>query len=120
MKFRPPKLAAYWSCLPIGIFSLSISTWQARSATSWRLMRTLHSTAIALISATATVLDDPSPVPGGTCEARKRERPVQTPKCSMITLGRLRSPSQIGGPSRGCPGEGPEDAEETLRGFLSL
>ena len=102
MKFRPPKLAAYWSCLPIGILSLSISTSQARSATSCRFMRTLHSTDIALISATATVLDDPSPVPGGTCEARKRERPVQTPKCSMITLGRLRSPSQIGGPSNEC------------------
>jgi len=36
MKLRPPKVAAYWSCLPIGIFSLSISTWQARSAISWR------------------------------------------------------------------------------------
>ena len=80
MKLRPPKLAAYWSCLPIGIFSLSISTWQARSAISPRLMRTLRSTDIALMRATATVLEDPSPVPGGTCEARKTERPVQTPK----------------------------------------
>ena len=61
----PPNAAMYWSCLPIGSPSRSISMWQACSASSrgWTMLRAWACRARS--SAVVKLPDEPSPVPAG-------------------------------------------------------
>ena len=89
----PPNEAANWSCSPIGRPSLPISMYDASSATSCLVARRWHSVASALMSATATVLELPRPVPGGISLAVNTARPRVTPNSCRMDLRYPSSPS---------------------------
>ena len=63
----PPKAAMYWSCLPIGSRSRSISMWQACSASSLRMNEVAADARAERLAASAVVKlpDEPRPVPAG-------------------------------------------------------
>ena len=57
------------------------------------LARLWHKVARAFTRATATVLELPSPVPGGTSLAVNTDRPLATPNSPRMDLRYARSPS---------------------------
>ena len=83
IELTPPKEAAYWSCLPIGAPKVSISIWQASSA-SCSLEASLPWKAyIAFSRPTVTEEEDPSPVP---CPGMSAIVVISTPDSIPVSL----------------------------------
>jgi len=72
MKFKPPKAAAYSSCLPTGLPRTLRAMWKARSASPYLEIGRSCYVASVFKTPTHTLAVDPRPVPTAISDARKR------------------------------------------------